>query len=275
MNIVKFTGTIVALGLLIPLATLFSNGTAGTSGNSVIISLDDVTYQPQAMVAVPLEIENEDLNPFSSLGMEISYDKTKLQYTGVKPGTVIDDFEEEFVIDETDTGIKILYMDLSETSEAAIDYSSDMRMAAISEAFWEPSEGDILSSGILCSLMFKTRMAPNETATISLEGYCMGPYEEAQKNIKYFHFVSGSVTTTGDELIGDATNDGSIDSADYYHMRSYLMEYATPAAFDEGFYARMDVNDDGCVDNADYTMLRKYLLGKITSFPAGVYVTKD
>jgi hypothetical protein len=242
MILQKITGSIVMLGMLSPFAAPLSN-------DSVTISLGNQTCQPQAMVAIPLELQNEDLVSFQGMILDIAYDTAKLQYNGLKPGTVINDFENEFSIEETSTGLRVYYSDYSD-------------------------EGDILSSGSLCWLTFQTNMGRNETTPISIAAKSMSSYENPNV-FDFFDFVNGSVTTTGDVLIGDATLDGVVDTADYTLLRRYLLKMIDREEFDAGFTTRMDVTDDGYLDSADYSMMCKYLLGKISVFPAGVYVINN
>ena len=64
-------------------------------------------------------------------------------------------------------------------------------------------------------------------------------------------------------LLGDITDDGVVDSADYTTFRRYLLGISDTLPNE----TNADLNFDGSVDSGDYTILRSYLIGKINSLP--------
>jgi hypothetical protein len=82
--------------------------------------------------------------------------------------------------------------------------------------------------------------------------------------------VQYTVTIKQRVKYGDVNANGFIDSKDVTLLKRYILHLLPE---DAKFYEKpADVNGDGKVNSTDYSLLKRYLLGKITSFPAGVYV---
>ena len=76
--------------------------------------------------------------------------------------------------------------------------------------------------------------------------------------------LSGANNSTGSNIIiGDVTDDSTIDSADLLYLRKYLLGKIT---LSDKQKKSADTNKDGTIDSADLLNVRKYLLGKIKNF---------
>jgi endoglucanase len=65
-------------------------------------------------------------------------------------------------------------------------------------------------------------------------------------------------------IVGDLTNDGSIDALDFAALKKYLIGLSSVITPDMAVW---DVNGDDGIDAIDLALMKKYLLGMITVFP--------
>ena len=79
--------------------------------------------------------------------------------------------------------------------------------------------------------------------------------------------ILNALTVTKAPLLGDANNDGVVDSYDVTLILQYLAEYI---GRDDINYAACDVDGDGLVDSYDATLILQYLAEYISFFPAEI-----
>lgn len=79
--------------------------------------------------------------------------------------------------------------------------------------------------------------------------------------------ILNALTVTKSGLLGDANNDGVVDSYDATLILQYLADYIGKEDIN---YAVCDVDGDGFVDSYDVTLILQYLAEYITSFPAEI-----
>lgn len=79
--------------------------------------------------------------------------------------------------------------------------------------------------------------------------------------------ILNALTVTKAPLLGDANNDGVVDSYDVTLILQYLAEYI---GRDDISYAACDVDGDGVVDSYDATLILQYLAEYISFFPAEI-----
>ena len=79
--------------------------------------------------------------------------------------------------------------------------------------------------------------------------------------------ILNALTVTKAPLLGDANNDGVVDSYDVTLILQYLAEYI---GRDDINYAACDVDGDGVVDSYDATLILQYLAEYISFFPAEI-----
>ncbi len=79
--------------------------------------------------------------------------------------------------------------------------------------------------------------------------------------------ILNALTVTKIGLLGDADNDGVVDSYDATLILQYLADYIGKEDIN---YAVCDVDGDGFVDSYDVTLILQYLAEYITSFPAEI-----
>nr|MCR5075573.1 dockerin type I repeat-containing protein [Ruminococcus sp.] len=71
---------------------------------------------------------------------------------------------------------------------------------------------------------------------------------------------------------GDLDGDEVISSYDLVMLRQCIYDYER---FDTAQHYISDLDADGTIGKKDLELLSDYLLGKISAFPAGIYITKD
>lgn len=229
--------------LIIGMIVLFSNSLVFAKDVSPTFKLSNCDYDKDKLVIIDLSIDNIPSDGIHSFVLNILYDTTKLEYTGLGVSDAIYDKTEDLVVKTTTQGLKLVYCDCYDTGDSHIK-----------------------SNGLICSLKFKVL---NDSETIPLSFSKEWKYESLNP-LKYAVFVDGSVIISKTiELYGDVDNDKVVDSRDLSLVQKYLLgkyildeKYAT-------FLKRMDVSGDGEIDISDMVLVRRYVMGMIKSLPVG------
>jgi len=232
------------------------------------------------IIEIPVSIKNVPAVGISSFNFTFTYNKDVLKYKGYTPGALTNNANLYIEAGEARDGVKVLYIDQSET-------------------FSNP----IVSSGEIIKLRFEVNENAVEAATvISYKDYCFSrrisgfPYIEGENDI----ILKPAIVSTGgyglssipadiiannsDKITaqnvisilgirGDVDADLDVDSDDYALMRQRLIGMITEFPRKGGINITnelysADVDGDGNFDSDDYAYIQQYLIGMITTLPA-------